>query len=276
MDIQTITARLKAPAKNGKRSFFVDIMDFATGEYIMRKVDQHHLDAHHNGDLNELLNGLAKQYNKLQIYPRRSNGSGSKAAGPAITISAESKANQPILATPVAAPTNQVGLMGLSGPEIMANFSDARLVPELKARILRLETELQTTQEAKRSIKDKNNKLEMKLERLGYKSEILRPPSALDTLLNGLAENPQSIPAILKALKPQTAGLAGAMPEQGKTLDLTGLNELKTVLVNCVISFPDQINNLIYTTYKGYEENNQEFTTKFETLFSPLKKVNNG
>lgn len=271
--LSQIAELLKQKNRNGNYSHFVDVYDLDAAKYAQKNVDQDFLNVHYNGSFKAFINSLRENYNELQLNPRVRNGSGSKPAGAALhlkatTTEAANEAIQvpkspamPSLAAPVSQQA-QVGLMGLSGAEIMANFADARHLPEVKAQLREVQRELEKEREKRKEAERKCQKKSNKLERLMYQNEIQPGPGLIDKILSVIGET--DIPTLISALNSKGQGLQGpAEPEE--------LSPVKQNLIQVVKDWPDPINEVILHVYQRYAENDQGFIENLNNLISTPK-----
>ena len=276
-NLKEIQNKLKARA-----SYHLHIIDVISGSVFQKGIDQTFLDENHKGSLPEYLVTLkAKGYQKVQLMPRLKNGSSSKPAGATVTVDFTQN-NQPTNTGQSITPphTQSFGLngaMGLGMPEIMDGYAAKRENEMLKEQLRQLQADFKEEKEKKSVWRDRAEKAERKNERFSYKEDIQREPSSLDKLIDGLAQNPSAIPALIGAFK-GSGGLNAPQPQQTQIINpIEGYTDWQKQVVemlqHCPDNFCEEIANLITRVSEGDKKFINELQRLLET--PNLKKVEN-
>lgn len=270
--LNQLQQKLKARA-----TFQLDVMDCVTEKYYAKAVNQAMLDEKYNGKLIDYLNSLKNAgLTKLQLIPRIKNGSGSKPGGIFVTVDFTTPQNP--------APSPQItnpglnGSFGLGMPEILNGMTAQRELEIVKENYRKLEQDYRDEKEAKRKWRDKAEKYSRENERHQYKEDIQREPSAIDKLIDGLAQNPSAIPALIGAFK-GSAGLNSPNPSLPQVVDpFEGYTELQRALCETIGQLPENLCEDLATLISRISENNPIFNKELKKLIETpnLKAVKNG
>lgn len=264
------------------------VMDCVSENYIAKGINQAYLDKNHNGNLVEYLNSLHKKgLQKIQLVPFRKNGSSQKTDGPAITIDfntsgGSSTAENNVTPAPpqmqMPAGLNAAASFGLGVPDILDGYAAKR---ELAAKIEdfnRLLADYKEEKQKRQELRDKLEKAERKLERYGYKEDIQREPSAIDKLIDGLAQNPAMIPQLIGAFK-GGSGLNAPNTQNAQIADsLDGYSDMQRGVCELVGQCPDEFCDDLATLISRVFENDKVFNKELKKLIETptLKTVKNG
>lgn len=272
---------------NTRPAFQLDVTDCKSEKVYQRAVNQVYLDKHHGGSLVNYLNAIhAKGLEKIQLLPRLKNGSGSKPGGISLNVdfgagSSTAKNNDTPAEVP---PQMQIpqglngGMFGLGMPEIMDGYAAKRELASKIEDYNRLLNEYKEEKQKRQDLRDKLEKAERKLERYGYKEEIQREPSAIDKLIDGIAQNPAMIPQLIGAFK-GGGGLNAPNTQNAQIADsLDGYTEMQRGVCELVGQCPDEFCDDLATLISRVFENDKVFNKELKKLIETptLKNVQNG
>jgi len=259
------------------------VMDCVSENYIAKSINQAYLDKNHNGNLVDYINSLHKKgLQKIQLIPFRKNGSSQRPDGPALTIdfntSADTAQNSVAPApqqTQMPAGLNAAASFGLGVPDILDGYAAKRELEALKELHRQLTADYKEEKQKKSELRDKLEKAERKLERYGYKEDIQREPSAIDKLIDGLAQNPAMIPQLIGAFK-GGGGLNAPQPQEAQIMDtLEGYSDMQRALCEMIGQCPDNFCEELATLISRVAEPDKKFIAELKKLLQTpnLKKV---
>jgi hypothetical protein len=259
-------------------AFQLDVMDCITEKVYQKAINQAYLNKNHGGSLPEYLQAIHKKgLQKIQLMPRLSNGNSSKPGGSAVNVDFTASTPQNNV-TAVPQQTMMPGLnaaasFGLGMPEIMDGYAAKRELALKNEQFNQLLADYKEEKSKKTELRDKLEKAERKLERYGYKEDIQREPSAIDKLLDGLAQNPAMIPQLIGAFK---GGGGLNAPQPAQTIDpLQGYSEMQRALCEMVAQCPDDFCEQLANLISRVAEPDKKFISELKKLLETpnLKKV---
>jgi len=265
-------------------AFQLDVLDCITENFYQKAINQAYLDKNHGGSLANYLNTLqAKGLQRIQLQPRLKNGSSSKAAGAFRIVDFSAGGSSTAQNTVTAAPAqmqmpqglNAAASFGLGVPDILDGYAAKRELETLKEQYRQLFADYKEEKTKKSDLRDKLEKAERKLERYGYKEDIQREPSAIDKLIDGLAQNPAMIPQLIGAFK-GGGGLNAPNPNNGQIADsLEGYSDMQRALCEMIGSCPDSFCEELATLISRVAEPDKPFIAELQKLLKTpnLKKV---
>tara|TARA_R110000823_G_scaffold102096_1_gene219075 strand:- start:80436 stop:81287 length:852 start_codon:yes stop_codon:yes gene_type:complete len=268
-------------------AFQLDVLDCITEKVYQKAVNQEYLDKNHGGSLVNYLNTIhAKGLQKIQLQPRLKNGTSSKSAGAFrmvdFTSGGSSTAQNAVTSAPaqmqMPAGLNAAASFGLGVPDILDGYAAKRELEALKELHRQLTADYKEEKSKKSELRDKLEKAERKLERYGYKEDIQREPSAIDKLIDGLAQNPAMIPQLIGAFK-GGSGLNAPNTQNAQIADsLDGYSDMQRGVCELVGQCPDEFCDDLATLISRVFENDKVFNKELKKLIETptLKTVKNG
>lgn len=156
------------------------------------------------------------------------------------------------------------GSFGLGLPEIMDMRSKADRYEELKAAFDKMERRNEDLEKENRKLENEN---------LKYQLGIDSKPSAVDKLVEGLANNPQALPQIIASIKG-----GGSNPGLNAPETKPQLSDTKSTVVD-MISSPQVKDDHVAASYYVLIEalkGNTEFMNEYEQLLQNHNLIQNG
>jgi hypothetical protein len=265
----------------GRPAFQFNVIDCVSEKSVAQAINQDFLNKNFSGNLVEYLESLRKKgFQKIQLVPRLKNGSTSKPGGPSITVdfnvpASTSQNNVAAIPPQMQIPTGLNGSFGLGMPEIMDGYAAKRENEMLKQQIRQLQEDYKEERESKRRWREKATKFERENERHVYKEDIQREPSALDKLIDGIAQNPAMIPSLIGAFK-GSGGLNAPQHQQAELIDpLENYSEMQRALCETIGQMPDTLCNDLAEIISRIAEPDKEFIQGLKKLLTNphLKKA---
>lgn len=262
----------------------IDIMNCEDASYLKRKLSWQRL-ANEYGDLQSLFSDLkAEGYKTVQVFPRIKQGTGFKNKASVITVSLESterpnhQIERPAPPPMVSAPKN-LETFGLGMPQILNGVAAERENQMLKTQLAE-QTNLANTRLSEiNSLKTEITALQRACDRHDIQQSLQKDPDPISVLIGKLAENPQTIPSIISALKkaPVAPGLSG---DQTPADPYGSLSEIKQVTIRSIAqpAFGDSVIEMLYQILFQFQSENDDFIDQLGSLIENhnLKVVRNG
>lgn len=261
------------------KTYFLRIYDMETGHKIDEKT---RAEINQMGGLKAYLKHLRDTHNvnRVEIDPRRSNGSRDIRRGQAVTVELGQKSNTPKTTTPKTTtpktttpqpqtPTppvqfdqNPAGL-GVGLNQIMEGYSAQQALRKLEAEHAELKSKFESLQSDKERLKDENVDLKRQNDRLQDKMDS-------KGILDGLDIN-QALPVLVGLIK---------QPQQQQGLNAPQLQgarkEIRAFIENP--QTPDEIADMLYKTIANLVSNSKFYSEyiNFINQYQPQKVENDG
>ena len=210
---------------------------------------------------------VSKGVRTVQIVKKRKNGSTYVREGCGLNYGLTTEAENNVaasgrLASPAATPQQSFGLgspgtgmAGLSFPEVMNMRSQADRYEETKEKARQMETRIERLEAENRQLEKEN---------LTYKLGADSKPSAVDKLVEGLAENPAALSSIIQSLK----GGGGSAPTALNAPADKNLSDTKSQIID-TISNPQITDDQAASAYYillAYATGNEALVNEYHQL----------
>lgn len=219
----------------------------------------------------------------IQIVKKRKSGSAFVRESCGLNFALDTKGNVAVsgsqdrpAATPQQTHSNSLGLMGLGNPGAGNNFGlGLPDIMEMKSQADRYQELKETFVETKRrneELEKENRKLEN--ENLRHQLGVETKPSAIDKLVEGIANNPSALPQIIASFKGgSTPGLNA--PELPKKQ----LSDTKSTVVDLISNNEQVQDDHVAASYYVLVEalkGNEKFLEDYSVLLNKHKLIQNG